>query len=585
MLCYTMGKEQFKRGLFMDIMDNGDINTVFQPIISLRDGSVFGYEALSRGPEKTCMENPGSLFEYAEKNEYLWELELLCRSKAIEAAKSIGKEHKLFLNVNPNIINDSKFKKGFTRKYLHSHSMNPERIIFEITEREAVLDSADFMTTVRNYKDQDFQIAIDDAGAGFSGLKMISDVKPHYIKLDMDLIRNIDKDVTKQSLVKSMSEYATLSNTKLIAEGIETREELEKLISIGIHYGQGYFIQKPLPEIRDIRHEVTNLIRLINSRKNHLITKSITRINICHLTEYPKTLSPNIKVKDVYQMLEDDDSIPGFCVTENGRPVGVLTKNHFYRSVSGHHGYSLFSNKPISTIMQKDFISVEYNTSIATVSKKAMQRDKDSIYDFITVVRDGYYSGIVTVKDLLLQSIEIEVSNAKHLNPLSELPGNVLIEKQLEKCISMRTDDYILYYDIDNFKAYNDVYGFENGDRVIKHLSTLLKDSLAKEAFIGHIGGDDFISIQRPENIEKICNTIVDRFNSSIKEFYNQDDLDKGFIITKNRHGIEESFPLLTITVTGLSSNCFKSIYELAEKAGKLKKECKQNPGINYILQ
>ncbi len=585
MLSYTKGKEEFKRGLFMDIMDNGDIKTVFQPIVSLRDGSVFGYEALSRGPEKTCMESPGSLFEYAEKNKYLWELELLCRSKAIEAAEKIGKEPKLFINVNPNIINDPKFKKGFTRKYLQSHSMNPDRIIFEITEKEAVIDSEDFMTTVRNYKDQNFQIAIDDAGAGFSGLKMISDIKPHYIKLDMDLIRNIDKDVTKQSLVKSMAEYATLSNTSLIAEGIETREELEKLINIGIHYGQGYFIQKPLSELMDIEPEIKSIIRRINSRKNHLITKSISRINICHLMESPKTLSPSIKVKDVYDMVKEDDSIHGFCITDQGRPIGVLTKNHFYRTVSGNHGYSLFSNRPISTIMKKGFVSVEYNASIATVSKIAMQRDNDSIYDFITVVRDGYYIGIVTVKDLLLQSIEIEVSNAKHLNPLSELPGNVLIEQQLEKSISMRTEDYILYYDIDNFKAYNDVYGFENGDRIIRYLSNLLKESLSKETFIGHIGGDDFISIQQPENIESICSSIVSEFNSSVKEFYNQNDLDKGFIVTKNRHGIEESFPLLTLTVTGLSSNCFKSSYALAERAARLKRECKHNSEINYILQ
>ena len=123
------------------------------------------------------------LFKYAQKFNKLWELEFLCRSKAFEAAFKIESEFKLFLNVNPNIMQDVQFRKGFTKEYLEKFAIDPKRIIFEITESEAINHLDDFIKTIDNYKEQDYRIAIDDAGAGYSGLNLISDIHPNYIKL------------------------------------------------------------------------------------------------------------------------------------------------------------------------------------------------------------------------------------------------------------------------------------------------------------------------------------------------------------------------------------------------------------------
>jgi EAL domain-containing protein (putative c-di-GMP-specific phosphodiesterase class I)/GGDEF domain-containing protein/CBS domain-containing protein len=578
-------EKNVRREQFMNILAGKQIRTVFQPIVSLRDGTIYGYEALSRGPSGSDMESPSLLFECAQRFNKLWELELLCRTKAIETVYTLSTKIRLFLNVNPSIMHDPKFQQGFTKDYLSQYSISAEDVIFEITEREAISNVADFTKTIRNYKDQNYKIAIDDAGAGYSGLNLISEVCPHFIKIDMNLIRDIDKDVTKQSLVKSMREFAALSNTYLIAEGIETEGELLKLIEIGVDFGQGYFIQRPHPELLSIASHVLQLICEADKQKRLILCNRLCDIHVGSITKSSKTILPGTVVDQILDMMKKDCTLPGFCVTENGVVIGVITRNDLFRNISDKYGYTLYANKPISVIMSKEFLCVDYQSSIDSVAKKAMHRHYDKIYDFITVTRDGKYFGVVTVKDLLEKSIEIEVINAKHLNPLSELPGNMLIEKQLETCIDSPGCYTILYFDIDNFKPYNDVYGFENGDRLIKCLAGILKDHIPKSDFIGHIGGDDFIAVLSDCNGEDLCKTIIEEFDKTILLFLNRNDIDKGYITALNRKGTRERFPILSISIVGTSSNHYKTIFALSENLARLKKICKQRKGSNYILE
>jgi len=242
------------------ILKNEEITTVFQPIISLQNGSIIGYEALSRGPKNSFLQYPDKLFAVAEKNNILWDLEYLCRKKAIEKACLMEINKFLFINVDPLIIKDEKFKKGFTKEFLHQYNISPESIIFEITERTAIEDYTSFKAALNNYVDQGYKIAIDDTGAGYSGLKMLSQVKPHYIKIDMDLIRDIDKDTFKQALIKCFVTLSEVTNMKLIAEGIETLEELITLINMGVYAGQGYFIQRPTENALEITQDIKALI-------------------------------------------------------------------------------------------------------------------------------------------------------------------------------------------------------------------------------------------------------------------------------------------------------------------------------------
>ncbi|MDF2821235.1 MAG: hypothetical protein K0R15_1676 [Clostridiales bacterium] len=481
-------------------------------------------------------------------------------------------------------MHDTNFKKGFTKDFLTQYKITPNNVIFEITERNVITDMTGFRTTINHYKSQDYKIAIDDAGAGYSGLNLISDIKPNYIKLDMNLVHGVDTDNLKFALVKGMVELSKVSNIFLIAEGIETEEELVTLVNLGVQYGQGYFIQKPDAEVIEIRQELLESIREINLKKNDTPQSIISNTSIKNLCTISDTVSSNEMTLNVYDIFKQNIDCIGLCVVENEKPVGIVTQEKLALKLSGYYGFTLNQNKTISNLMDKDFLSVDYRTPINVVSSLAMSRTNDKLYDFIVVTEEDKYIGTVTIKDLLQKTTEIEVSAAKHQNPLSGLPGNILIEQRLSKCINDKINYSVAYFDIDNFKAYNDVYGFENGDIVIKLLADILKSQIQEDQFIGHIGGDDFVIIMDKYVPEGYFVEIAKTFELEVLNFYNKADIQKGYIITANRHGEIESFPLITLTcvVADNQTQTYSNAFELTEALAGLKKEAKQKRDFRY---
>lgn len=571
---------------FHQIIKESKVTSLFQPIISLTDGTVIGYEALSRGPQNSHMQSPEALLKIAKSCNKLWELEEVFRTKALESISRSKLNVKIFLNINPEIINSLKFKDSFTREYLKKYNLDCDNIIFEITERDEVKNVNSFIKTIEYLKGQKYQIAIDDVGAAHSGLNRICHIKPHYLKLDMELVRDVDKDFTKQAIIKSMCELSKLTEASLIAEGIETEAELNTLIEIGVKYGQGYFIQKPESDIIPIKEEVINIIKTLNIKESEQYGYNIANIDISSISKMAESLESTVLVSEVDSKFKKDPELLGLCIVDNGKVKGVVTRNSFYSKLGWQYGYSIYSAKSISSIMNKNFLCVDYKVPIDMVIKLAMARSKDTLYDFITVTKNSKYYGMVTIKDLIEKTIEIEVDNARHSNPLTGLPGNVIIEETLENCISLNKEYCVLYFDIDNFKAYNDVYGFENGDKIIKILAKAISSNISWDGFIGHIGGDDFIAIIYFWDIERLCENIIKDFDLLALACYEEKDLNNGYITAQNRHGIEEKFPLVSVSIAGITNKKreFANIYALAKESSKLKKKCKQNSGSCYLI-
>ena len=578
-------KEQLSR-----IIDGKYIRTVFQPVVSLRDGSVLGYEALSRMTCETAIQNPEQLFQLASESDRLWDLELLCRTTALQAAfqkDSVGTGIKLFLNVNPNIMHDEKFQRGFTREYLQRYGALPENVIFEITERNAVENMAEFCGTVEHYKNQNYHIAIDDVGSGFSGLNMISDLHPHFIKLDMNLIRNINKDAMRIALVKSLADFSKTTNVALIAEGVETREELMTLIEIGVQYAQGYFLRRPNPEFADIDERTRGLIVELNRRRNQVYGNQVDNIYIANICTSTETLPPEMKVVKAFEKLKQDPDSFGFCVVKDGAVLGIITKANLILQLSGQYGFSLNQKKPVSVLMDPNFMSVDYQMPISAVSNLAMQRQMDKLYDFIVVTKHDKYFGTVTIKDLLQRTTEIEVMNAKFQNPLTGLPGNVVIEQKISHCIASMQPYSVLYFDMDNFKAYNDAYGFEKGDCIIKLLASCMTSHLPKGQFVGHVGGDDFVAVLTNGEEEKYCDEVISEFACGVVQYYKEEDVQRGYIVSKNRHGDVERFPMVSLSVAGICDrdHRFSCLDKLMEELAEVKTQSKMQKGNSCCLR
>jgi len=574
------------------IIEGEHITPVYQPIVSLTDGQIFGYEALSRISDKDLEMDIGQMFKVADKTNRAWELEALCRTKALKNSVNIDDGKKLFLNVNPNIIHDEKFMEGFSKKEkaeftksrINEYGLDINNIIFEITERVAIVDGEAFMGSIKHYRNQNYGIAIDDVGAGYSGLNTIANVRPNIMKLDIDLIRNIDKDETKQFLCKAMVDFGKSAGILLIAEGIETEEELKTLIKLNVDLGQGFFLEVPRQTFVNLPPEKIELIKNAHNKKYSENVKSSIYPIIGHLAKQGHCFSPEEKIEDIYEELRLNPIITDFLVVENEVVIGFMSRANLLELVGGRYGFSLFAGKNIRELAGNDFLRVNYNMPIDQVSRLAMQRPFEQLYSPVVIEREGKYAGIVTIKDLLDSSTKVEIDIAMHSNPLTGLPGNLLIEKEIVKRVFGLVPYCILYFDLDSFKAYNDAYGFQNGDKMLALVANILKSCAVKNEFVGHIGGDDFIVLCDYHEGDIYCKSVVQQFSTKVVALYRDEDVKNGFIISKNRHGVTENFPLASLSIAGISNKTktYNNLDDFSNDIAQLKKKCKKQPG-NYF--
>ncbi len=174
-------------------------------------------------------------------------------------------------------------------------------------------------------------------------------------------------------------------------------------------------------------------------------------------------------------------------------------------------------------------------------------------------------------------------------NPLTGLQGNIEIQTELNQRIAKRMLFAVIYGDLDNFKAYNDVYGFASGDRAIKLTADIIVDNVHNYGnqgdFIGHIGGDDFVLISTPDKVEKICKGIISDFDEKIKSLYCDEDVQRGYIVTSNRQGQIMKFPLISISLAVVTNESRELIshIQIAEIAAEIKKKAKSLPGSTYV--
>ena len=302
-------------------------------------------------------------------------------------------------------------------------------------------------------------------------------------------------------------------------------------------------------------------------------------------------------VQEIYIIDDDDSSILVF------RELFKDDKEYKFISVKSGQIDVALRNIPAIIIINEDAIEVD----VIELCKKIRNDDDNSITPVIVVSSDGDKQHRI---DILKQSIEYYIKkpvNEKYLyytvknlnrlmninrriSPLTGLPGNVQIHAELKKRLSNKEDFCVLYLDLDNFKAYNDVYGFLKGDQIIKFtadvITSSVHDAYQEGTFVGHIGGDDFVAIVPGTNCEKLCQTIISQFDSRVLTFFTPEDVKKGYIEVPNRKGIIEQFPLTSISigVVVANTNRFYNILEIGEVGAQVKHAAKSVVGSSYAI-
>ncbi|MBP9943779.1 MAG: GGDEF domain-containing protein, partial [Desulfomicrobium sp.] len=466
---------------FRSIIRNDQIRMLFQPIYDFKSGTVMAWEALARGPRGTEFESPSTLFDFAEQFGQLFALEQACRSKAMETVGNLAAGQRLFLNIHPRTVVDPTFAPGKTLEILDRHGLKPEDIVFEITERHSIKDFTSFHKTLDHYRSQGFKIAVDDAGTGYSGLSTVAALKPDFIKVDMSLVRDVDKDPVRRALMETMVTLAGRIGSEIIAEGIETKGEARALTEIGVHFGQGFYLSRPHFPKPETHLDMKELVPLRPDNFGRLSCS----IPIGQLVQKTLTVSPRTPVQSVQRIFATNPALSSVVVVDDGMPQGLVMGYSLDRHLATLYGRALYAEKPVAVLMDTVPMIVDEREPVESVAKNANTREMLKAYDEVIVTSGGQFLGVVTVQKMLTTLAQVQVEMAKGTNPLTGIPGNVALEKEIETRLKRGTPFCMLYADLDNFKVYNDVYGFKDGDLVILLLGRIMTWVIARH---GHSG-------------------------------------------------------------------------------------------------
>ncbi|MDA8078468.1 MAG: GGDEF domain-containing protein [Nitrospiraceae bacterium] len=567
----------------LELIDANNLEVHFQPVYSARGGAVYGYEALSR-VKFGGIDDVGSLFRQARREHLISQLDVLCRENAIKRAAALGPtlgDTLLFINVCPDTIMDPAHREGITDEFAEEACIAKERIILEITEETAIHNYKSFQKAMVYYRDRGYKIAIDDFGAGHGGLKMLSIIEPDFVKIDRHFVQKIDRSTIKLNLVDAIAAVCHRMGIKVVAEGIETEEECRCILKMGIELLQGYFLHKPalLPS------EAVVALPMVAPAGTVPVLNDTGQRFIGDVAKTAHHIDPSSDIVSALKLFLNKPDLRTVPVLWEGRLAGVLHRSRFVEhKVLGRFGYGIHLNsaKKVSELMEQPSLVVEAHVTLEEAAQRMRARETQHLYDDICVLRSGLFAGVVAISDLIEAITARSLILARGANPLTGLPGNEFIQREIEMRLSRNSHFDVCYIDINHFKPFNDHYGFAQGDTVLKALGGVIEQAISENeargfSFAGHIGGDDFILVVRPQISLRTAEMIIAGFEARRQEFHGREECLRGSYAARNRRGEEETFPLISLSVGIVSTERYKieSYAHLASVATEVKQAAK----------
>ncbi|TPG76472.1 bifunctional diguanylate cyclase/phosphodiesterase [Pseudomonas mandelii] len=563
------------------ILAQSGLHSLFQPIISLSERRIVGYEALSRGPSNSPLHSPLALFAVARQAGRLSELEIACRQSACRRFNDQQLPGKLFLNVSPESLLEAAHQPGRTLQLLQDFGIPPSQVVIELTEQTPTDDFELLQAALHHYRAMGFSIALDDLGAGYSSLRLWSELRPDYVKIDRHFIDGIHQDALKREFVGSILQIAKASRAQVIAEGIELSEELAVLSEMGVDLVQGYLLCRPQ------EHPPRDARAMMPKHDSCAVALNDEGSDLSALLNDQPAVGRDTPTATVLEAFRRQANLNSLAVLdEQGQPCGIVHRHSLSDALLKPFATDLFARKPISRLMSDDFLAVEMSQSLQQVSRLITSRARQRIEEDFIITLNGGYLGLGRVIDVLKLITELKIQQARYANPLTLLPGNVPIQQCLSRLLQQQRESVICYVDIDSFKPFNDIYGYGRGDEVLLCLAQCLNDRVdPSRDFVGHIGGDDFLLVLGPEDWRKRLNQLLDDFQSQCRRFYRSEHLEAGCFIAPNRQGVRQEFALLSLSigVVHLHPQACEQLdaSQLAEMASQAKHHAKNVPGYS----
>ena len=564
------------------VLETRELDIVFQPIVRVAGGNVFGFETLMRVPPRLGAIRADQLIELAMRRDRCLELELLAIEHAIAAfgrCKLIGK---VFINTGAATLASLAEDNGATLfRLLHQACIPPSRMMFELTEHERVGDPEALQHAMEMLAHQGVGLALDDFGDGRSSLRLWTQLQPAVVKVDKYFIRDIHLDNRKVEALRTIHSLAQRFGTMIVAEGVEDLRELAVLRDLGCEYAQGYLLGRP---DRTPASSVSDaVLAVLGSSKIAILPEASSRRplseTVAKLVVSAPTVSPLQTNESVRRLFNRNPDLHGIAVVEDDYPLGLINRREFLDRYAHPYFQDLHGRSPCSKFMSTTPIRIEASLPIDSMVGMLAGEDQRYLSQGFIVTDAGRYRGLATGESLVRAVTERRIEAARHANPLTFLPGNIPITEHIRRLIRSNARFTSCYFDLNNFKPFNDLYGYWRGDEMIKLLARTIQEHCDPCCdFVGHVGGDDFVVLFQSDDWERRTRACIAAFNAAARTLFSAQDISRGGFESEDRLGRRTLFPLTSVAVGAviISPGELRSPEDVASAAAIAKKHAKQ---------
>ena len=578
---YSVGD---RSGPLSRLLAEGALSMVFQPIAALAGGAIHAHEALVRGPLGMPLQSPDALFAAARREGLLHDFEVACVVLALQRWVALRQPGRVFVNISASSL--VRCFRGHGSEVIgtciRDLGLQPSMVVFEITEHEHVTDIPQLVEVAGHVQAAGMSFALDDFGDGRSSLRLWAELSPDVVKIDKYFTREIAQHARQLKTLRALMQIAETFGTTLVAEGVETGDDLRVLRDLGMPLAQGYFLGRPDREPRV--HIETEAQAVIGSSRVAVmpaqrVAPSPGRLSQLQvLSAEPVTVNAtNDEVAAIFAAQPVWHAIA--FVDDQGRPLGLLGRQSFLDRYAKQYFKEIYGRKPCVTFANTAPTLIDVELDIDALVAVLTGADQRYLSEGFIYIDNGRYHGLGTGHQLVRHVTESRIEAARHANPLTLLPGNIPISEHIDRLLAARTEFVACYADLSNFKPFNDYYGYWRGDEVIKLVSTTIQQHCdPKRDFVGHVGGDDFVVLFQSNDWEPRCERMVADFQEASRKLYDEEARQAGGITAEDRHGTQRFFSFTSLYMGAVpvsDTTGFRHAADVASAAALAKQRAK----------
>ena len=417
------------------VLDGGRLYPVYQPIVRLSDLSVTAHEGLIRVDVAPPMPPP-VLFDLARAQGRLGEVELAAARAVVQGFGFAPDHGQLLVNLSATALMDPALSDGRTVALFRHLGVDPARVVVELSERDVVEDIATLAEPIRQLRAYGARLALDDFGSGHSNFSLWQALGPDFVKLDRSIVHGIADSSRQLAIVRALMQVAEEFETDLIAEGIETLDDLALIRDLGIRWGQGYALARPAarPLSTLAPDVVASLPRRIPVRPTRSPVIGAREIVVDHLRIDAPAVGTSTRNLDVDEVFRRHAALHALAVVdEGGVPLGLINRRVFMERIAQPFAREIFGAKSCVEFMHPNPVCCDASTPVAALLDVLRGEDQRYLSDGFVVTVGGRYAGLGTGESLVRRVSELRIEAARYANPLTFLPGNIPITLRLER--------------------------------------------------------------------------------------------------------------------------------------------------------